>query len=185
MSHDDRNRAIGKIVYVAADQFVVEMHAGTDNFTVVGFDDVHYVARLGSFLMIPVQAEYVVVEVIGLRDRDVGGAEGGDLDKASSAKFLDVVPVGMLPQNQSTNFRFGVSNYPSLYADVLYALDTELDRVFETDVPVESVPVAEGIPVVPPDATRYRALTIGQSVVFDGYEVKARIDDFFGGPTVF
>lgn len=159
------------------------MHAGTDNFTVVGFDDVHYVARLGSFLMIPVQAEYVVVEVIGLRDRDVGGAEGGDLDKASSAKFLDVVPVGMLPQNQSTNFRFGVSNYPSLYADVLYALDTELDRVFETDVPVESVPVAEGIPVVPPDATRYRALTIGQSVVFDGYEVKARIDDFFGGHT--
>lgn len=183
MSHDDRNRAIGKIVYVAADQFVVEMHAGTDNFTVVGFDDVHYVAKLGSFLMIPVQAEYVVVEVVGLRDRDVGAAEGGDLDKASSAKFLDVVPVGMLPQDQSTNFRFGVSNYPSLYADVLYALDTELDRVFETDVPVESVPMAEGIPAVPPDATRYRALTIGQSVIFDGYDVKARIDDFFGGHT--
>jgi len=53
MSHDDRKRAIGKVVSVAADRFVVEMHAGTDNFTVVGFDDVHYVARLGSFLMIP------------------------------------------------------------------------------------------------------------------------------------
>ena len=40
MSHDDRKRAIGKVVSVAADRFVVEMHAGTDNFTVVGFDDV-------------------------------------------------------------------------------------------------------------------------------------------------
>lgn len=67
LSHDDRKRAIGKVVSVAADRFVVEMHAGTDNFTVVGFDGVHYVARLGSFLMIPSQSEYVVVEVVGLR----------------------------------------------------------------------------------------------------------------------
>ena len=56
MSHDDRKRAIGKVVSVAADRFVVEMHVGTDNFTVVGFDDVHYVARLGSFTRRPQSA---------------------------------------------------------------------------------------------------------------------------------
>jgi len=185
MSRDDRKRAIGKIVSVAADRFVVEMHAGTDNFTVVGFDDVHYVARLGSFLMVPVQAEYVVVEVVGLRERDVGGAgdADGELDKAASAKYLDVVPVGMLPQDQNAKFRFGVSVFPSLYADTLYALDAELDRVFETDVPVEPAPTVGGDLPNPPDATRFRALTIGQSVVFEGYDVKARIDDFFGGHT--
>ena len=33
---------------------------------------------------------------------------------------------------------------------------------------------------MPADATRYRNLGIGQSVVFEGYEVKVRIDDFFG-----
>src|ERR1700756_3757437 len=99
MSHDDRKRAVGKVISVAADRFVIEMHAGTDNFTVVGFDDVHYVARLGSFIMIPAQSEYVVAEVVGLRERDVGAPNrnDGDLDKAGSAKFLDVVPVGMLP----------------------------------------------------------------------------------------
>lgn len=185
MSRDDRKRAIGKIVSVAADRFVVEMHAGTDNFTVVGFDDVHYVARLGSFLMVPVQAEYVVVEVVGLRERDVGGPShgDGDLDKAASAKYLDVVPVGMLPQDQSTKFRFGVSVFPSLYADALYALDAELDRVFETDVPVEPTPAVDDVPPMPPEATRFRALTIGKSVVFEGYDVKVRIDDFFGGHT--
>ena len=124
MSRDDSKRAIGKVVVVAADRFVVEMHAGTDNFTVVGFDDVHYVARLGSFLMIPVQTEYVVGEIVGLRDKDVGGTaqSDGDLDRAASAKFLDVVPVGMLPQEKKEKFRFGVSVYPSLYADALYAL---------------------------------------------------------------
>ena len=183
MSRDDRKRAIGKIISVSADRFVVELHAGTDNFTVVGFDDVHYVARIGSFLMVPVQAEYVVVEVVGLRERDISGVgQGeGDLDKASSAKYLDVVPVGMLPQVQGGPFRFGVSIFPSLYADALYALDAELDRVFETDVPVEPVPAFNDELPTPANVTRFRALTIGRSVVFEGYDVKVRIDDFFGG----
>lgn len=185
MSRDDRKRAIGKIVSVAADRFVVEMHAGTDSFTVVGFDDVHYVARLGSFLMVPVQSEYVVVEVVGLRERDVSGSSRSEdgIDKAASAKYLDVVPVGMLPQEQGTKFRFGVSVFPSLYADCLYALDSELDRVFETDIPVEPTPSVGGLPPIPADATRFRALTIGKSVIFEGYDVKVRIDDFFGGHT--
>lgn len=185
MSRDDRKRAIGKVVSVAADRFVVEMHAGTDNFTVVGFDDVHYVARLGSFLMIPVQTEYVVVEVVGLRERDIAGAGRGEgeLDKAASAKYLDVVPVGMLPQDRNAKFRFGVSVFPSLYADALYALDAELDRVFETDMPSEPAPGVNGAAPVPEDATRFRALSIGRSVVFDGYDVKVRIDEFFGGHT--
>ena len=185
MSRDDRKRAIGKVVSVAADRFVVEMHAGTDNFTVVGFDDVHYVARLGSFLMIPVQTEYVVVEVVGLRERDIAstGRSEGELDKAASAKYLDVVPVGMLPQDRGAKFRFGVSVFPSLYADALYALDAELDRVFETDEPNEPAPGLNGAAPEPEDASRFRALSIGRSVVFDGYDVKVRIDDFFGGHT--
>jgi len=181
VSGDDRKRAIGKLTSVAADRFVVEMHAGTDNFTVVGFDDIHYVARLGSFLMVPTHGDLVVVEVVGLRERDsASGGDRGEMDKASSAKFLDVVPVGMLPADGS-KFRFGVSVFPSLYADVLYALDAELDRIFETagfDEPAAGIGDA---PCVPEGATRHRILNIGRSVVFDNYGVKVRLDDFFGG----
>lgn len=181
MSGDDRKRAIGKLTSVAADRFVVEMHAGTDNFTVVGFDDIHYVARLGSFLMVPSHGDLVVVEVVGLRERDsASGGDRGEMDKASSAKFLDVVPVGMLPAD-GRKFRFGVSVFPSLYADVLYALDAELDRIFETaglDEPAAGIGDA---PCVPEGATRHRILNIGRSVVFDNYGVKVRLDDFFGG----
>lgn len=118
MATDDHRRAIGSVVAVSADKFVIEMRGGTDSFTVVGFDDLHYVARLGSFVIIPAQAEYVVAEIVGLREKDAGS--GGDLDKAASAKFLDVVPVGMLPI-EGGRFRFGVSVFPSLYADALYA----------------------------------------------------------------
>lgn len=182
MSRDDTKRAIGKVVSVSADRFVIEMHSGTDSFTVVGFDDVHYVARLGSFLMIPVQSEYVVAEVVGLRERDVNspGTREGDFDKASSAKYLDVVPVGMLPQGKDS-FRFGVSIFPSLYADALYALDAELDRIFETGQPLEDSPGDEAPLPGLGRPSRYKALTIGKSVIFDGYDVKVLIDEFFGG----
>ncbi len=57
MTTDDRRRTIGSVVSVSADKFVIEMKGDTDSFTVVGFDDVHYVARLGSFVMIPAQAD--------------------------------------------------------------------------------------------------------------------------------
>ena len=160
MSGDDRKRAIGKLVSVTADRFVVEMHAGTDNFTVVGFDDIHYVARLGSFLMVPTHGDLVVVEVIGLRERDsASGSDRDDFDKASSAKFLDVVPVGMLPADGS-KFRFGVSVFPSLYADVLYGLDAELDRIFETAGFVEPGVGVGDEPCAPEGATRHRVLNI-------------------------
>ena len=185
MIRDDEKRAIGKIVDVAADRFIVELHARTDNFMIVGFDDVHYVARLGSFLMVPVQTEYVVVEVVGLRERDAstGKRRDGEFDKKESAKYLDVVPVGMLSRHDHATFRFGVSVYPSLYADVLYALDKELDQMFETYEPIEPVPQVNGVAPTPPSANRFRALTIGRSVVSEGYDVKVRIDEFFGGHT--
>lgn len=180
MTTDDRRRAIGSVVSVAADRFVIEMRGGTDSFTVVGFDDVHYVARLGSFVMIPAQAEYVVAEIVGLRERDAGAGAGGDIDKASSAKFLDVVPVGMLPV-EGGKFRFGVSVFPSLYTDALYALDKELDRIFDTSPASERSSGPAGGACVPAEATRLRILEIGRSVVFEDYRVKVRIDEFFGG----
>jgi hypothetical protein len=72
--------------------------------------------------------------------------------------------------------------FPSLYADALYALDEELDRIFETATPTEPVPPdSDGNRPIPNNATRYKALTIGKSVVFQDYEVKVRVDEFFGG----
>lgn len=182
MTTDDGRRAIGKVVSVAADRLVVELHGGTSNFTVVGFDDVHYVARLGSFVVMPVQAEYVVAEVVGLWEKDPLSSrsvqrESTELDKVGSAKYLDLIPVGTLPQRRDGVFRFGVSTFPSLYADALYVLDEELDRIFEVQSATEIVPK----PIGDGEATRYNALSIGTSVVFQDYAVKVRVDEFFGG----
>jgi uncharacterized protein len=177
VSSDEQRRSIGRVVSVTADRLIVELRKGTDNFTVVGFDDMHYVARLGAFLLIPAQAQYVVAEIVGLREREGGSAASrtiGEFNAAASAKYLDLVPVGMLPANDDEPFKFGVSTFPSLYADALYSTDADLDRIFEVAGAFEVLETS-------PPSTRARALTIGESVIFEGYSVKVRIDEFFGG----
>ena len=181
MARDEASRAIGKIVSVSADRLVVELHRGSDNFTVVGFDDVHYVATLGSYLMVPTQSEYVVLEVIGLREKDFSPTYGNaaEMDKATAAKFLDVVPVGSMPV-QGGSFKFGVSTFPPLYADALYARDEDLDRIFNVEQPAdrETKKDAEG---AEKEGTVPHTIEIGTSAVFKDYPVKAQLDALFGG----
>ena len=181
MVSDNASRAIGKIVRVSADKLVVELHRISDNFTVVGFDDIHYVATLGSYLMVPMQAEYVVLEIVGLSEKDSmpSGVDQSELDKAYSTKFLDVVPVGSIPI-KGGSFRFGVSTFPSLYADALYAREEDLDRIFDVEWPPEDqykrdMTGTEHLGKVP------HTIEIGTSAVFENYPVKSRLDELFGG----
>lgn len=181
MARDDASRAIGKIVSVAADRLVVELHRGSDNFTVVGFDDVHYVATLGSYLMVPTQSEYVVLEVIGLSEKDFSRAyvSGPEMDKATAAKFLDVVPVGSMPV-LGGSFKFGVSTFPPLYADALYARDEDLDRIFNVEQPADRQTKIDADGAAS-EGTVPHTIEIGTSAVFKDYPVKAQLDALFGG----
>jgi hypothetical protein len=181
MAKGNLSRAIGKIVSVSADRLVVELHRGSDNFTVVGFDDVHYVATLGSYLMVPNQSEYVVLEIIGLREKDFSPAygDGSEMDKATAAKFLDVVPVGSMPVQGGT-FKFGVSAFPPLYADALYARDEDLDRIFNVEQP-PARKTKRNFDNVNRTGTVPHTIEIGTSAVFKDYPVKAQLDAFFGG----
>ncbi|MEW8143418.1 MAG: DUF87 domain-containing protein [Candidatus Thiodiazotropha endolucinida] len=181
MARDDASRAIGKIVSVSADRLIVELHRGSDNFTIVGFDDIHYVATLGSYLMVPMQAEYIVLEIVGLREKDSTSSDASqtEMDKASSAKFLDVVPVGSMPM-QGGSFRFGVSTFPPLYADALYARDEDLDRIFNVEQPAE-FEIKKDAGGTDQQGNVPHTIEIGTSAVFKGYPVKSRLDELFGG----
>lgn len=181
MRIDDKSRILGKIVSVAADRLVVELHGGSDNFTVVGFDDVHYVATLGSYLLVAMQSDQVVLEVVGLREKDSGPErfKTAGMDKVSSVKYLDVVPVGTMPI-KGGSFRFGVSSFPPLYADVLYARDVDLDRIFNVQRPPDDRPLPDANGKVVQGSVPH-TIDIGTSSVFKNYPVKADVDALFGG----
>ena len=172
MTKEDKQRVIGKVVAINSDRFSIELLSGLDNFNVNGYDDIHYFAQLNSYVIVPYQNYYIVAEVSGVREKDLNVPFSNPteqiLSKIQAGKYLEVLPIGTIKDDQ---FDFGVSVYPTLYSDVLYIKEQELDTIFKTNS--SKKPIGN-------DKYRYTSLPIGKSIIFPDYEVKIDIDKFFG-----
>lgn len=183
MTKEDKQRVIGKVVGINSDRFTVELLSGLENFNVSGFDDIHYFAQLNSYVIVPYQNYYLVAEVSGVREKDLNVPFSNPteqiLSKIQTGKFLEVIPIGTI---NNKNFDFGVSVYPTLYSDVLYIKEEELDIIFKTNKTFENDCKYAIDCKDKDDCTRkqYTSLPIGKSSIFPDYEVKIDIDKFFG-----
>lgn len=188
MTKEDKQRVIGKVVAINSDRFSVELLSGLDNFNVSGFDDIHYFAQLNSYVIVPYQNYYIVAEVAGVREKDLNVPFSNPTDqilsKIQAGKFLEVLPIGTIKliQDKTLNFEFGVSVYPTLYSDVLYIKEKELDSIFKTDnIKIKICKESKDCKKSVCDCKyRYTSLPIGKSTIFPDYEVKLDIDKFFG-----
>lgn len=175
-----QRRRLGTIIDVTAEQFRVEMSEAADGYTLVGFDDQHYVARIGSLVLIPLIDSCVVAEVTGLQEHPNHSGTPNTIKSLediseSSSRQLSLSPLGTLPFEESKQFSFGVSEFPPLYADVVYAENRDLDRILDVDNQEVEIASANN------HSTKLNSLPIGLSSIFSGYDVKVRINDFFGG----
>ena len=189
MTKEDKQRVIGKVVAINSDRFSVELLSGLDNFNVSGFDDIHYFAQLNSYVIVPYQNYYIVAEVSGVREKDMNVPFSNPTDqilsKIQAGKFLEVLPIGTIKNSKdgSVNFDFGVSVYPTLYSDVLYIKEKELDTIFKTDNVKVKICIEKDDKCTNQECDckyRYTSLPIGKSTIFPDYEVKLDIDKFFG-----
>lgn len=188
MTKEDKQRVIGKVVAINSDRFSVELLSGLDNFNVSGFDDIHYFAQLNSYVIAPYQNYYIVAEVSGVREKDLNVPFSNPTDqilsKIQAGKFLEVLPIGTIRTNKEndSNFEFGVSVYPTLYTDVLYIKEHELDTIFKANN-VKKISCQENEECLRGKCQckhRYISLPIGKSTIFPDYDVKIDIDKFFG-----
>jgi hypothetical protein len=189
MTKEDKQRVIGKVVAINSDRFSVELLSGLENFNVSGFDDIHYFAQLNSYVIVPYQNYYIVAEVSGVREKDLNVPFSNPTDqilsKVQAGKFLEVLPIGTIKtaKDEIVNFEFGVSVYPTLYSDVLYIKENELDTIFKTNI-VKVKACIDNIPECKKNDClckyRFTSLPIGKSTIFPDYEVKLDIDKFFG-----
>ena len=183
MTKEDKQRVIGKVVAINSDRFSVELLSGLENFNVSGFDDIHYFAQLNSYVIVPYQNYYLVAEVSGVREKDLNVPFSNPteqiLSKIQTGKFLEVIPIGTINDKK---FDFGVSVYPTLYSDVLYIKEEELDIIFKTNKTLEkSCQNKEECKTGECQCkNRYVSLPIGRSNIFPDYDVKIDIDKFFG-----
>lgn len=188
MTKEDKQRVIGKVVAINSDRFTVELLSGLDNFNVSGFDDIHYFAQLNSYVIVPYQNYYIVAEVAGVREKDLNVPYSNPteqiLSKIQAGKFLEVLPIGTIKvnKNEEAIFEFGVSVYPTLYSDVLYIKEQELDTIFKTNK-IKEISCQNNEECIAGNCQckeRYTSLPIGKSTIFPDYDIKIDIDKFFG-----
>jgi hypothetical protein len=183
MTKEDKQRVIGKVVAINSNRFSVELLSGFENFNVSGFDDIHYFAQLNSYVIVPYQNYYLVSEVSEVREKDLNvpfsNPKEQILSKIQTGKFLEVIPIGTI---NNKNFDFGVSVYPTLYSDVLYIKEEELDIIFKTNKTFEKNCQYTNECKIGNCKCKNRqiALPIGRASIFPDYDVKIDIDKFFG-----
>lgn len=160
-------RNIGRIVTVDSLSVYVRLDDDLKSLYKSGYEEIYPVARINSYIIIPVGAERIVALVNRVMTR-----EETDLSKSSSAIFLTessrYLSATMVGTIDGGKYIQGVYNYPILDNPVWYVTREDLDIIF--DQKDESKPI---------DFSEDFYLPVGTSPAFPDYQVKINPDRMF------
>lgn len=160
-------RNIGKIVTVDSLSVYVRLDDDLKSLYKSGYEEIYPVARINSYIIIPVGAERIVALVNRVMTR-----EETDLSKSSGAIFLTessrYLSATMVGTIDGGKYIQGVYNYPILDNPVWYVTREDLDIIF--DQKDESTPI---------DFSEDFYLPVGTSPAFPDYQVKINPDRMF------
>ena len=160
-------RNIGRIVTVDSLSVYVRLDDDLKSLYKSGYEEIYPVARINSYIIIPVGAERIVALVNRVMTR-----EETDLSKSSGAIFLTessrYLSATMVGTIDGGKYIQGVYNYPILDNPVWYVTREDLDIIF--DQKDESKPI---------DFSEDFYLPVGTSPAFPDYQVKINPDRMF------
>lgn len=161
-------RNIGHIVTVDSLSVFVRLDDDLKSLYKSGYEEIYPVARINSYIIIPVGADRIVALVDRVMNR-----EETDLTKSKGAIFLTesnrYLSATMIGTIENGKYIQGVYNYPILDNPVWYVTRKDLDIIFdqkESDMPI--------------DFKEDYYLPIGKSPAFPDYQVKINPDRMFG-----
>lgn len=161
-------RNIGRIVSVDSLSVYVRLDDDLKSLYKSGYEDIYPVARINSYIIIPVGAERIVAMVNRVMTR-----EETDLSKSSetiflteSTRYLSATMVGTI---EGRNYIQGVYNYPILDNPVWYVTREDLNIIFDQKEGQEKIDYKDDY-----------YLPIGTSPAFPDFQVKINPDRLFG-----
>lgn len=161
-------RSIGHIVTVDSLSVYVRLDDDLKSLYKSGYEEIYPVARINSYIIIPVGADRIVAMVDRVMNR-----EETDLTKTRGAIFLTessrYLSATMIGTIESGCYIQGVYNYPILDNPVWYVTREDLDIIFDQKQQEEQIDFKEDF-----------YLPIGTSPSFPDYQVKINPDRMFG-----
>ena len=161
-------RGIGHIVTVDSLSVFVRLDDDLKSLYKSGYEEIYPVARINSYIIIPVGADKIVAMVDRVMNR-----EETDLSKTRGAIFLTessrYLSATMIGTIENGSYIQGVYNYPILDNPVWYITRQDLDIIFDQKQKDQPINYKDDF-----------YLPIGTSPSFPDYQVKINPDRMFG-----
>ncbi len=161
-------RNIGKVISVDSFRVFIRLEDDLKSLYKSGYEDIYEVARINSYIIIPIGADRIVAMVTSVRaiDETELGKNKEAIFLTKSARYLVATMIGTL--ENTGRYLQGVYNYPILDNPVWYVTRKDLDSIFDQK---EKGKV---------DFEDDYYLPIGTSPAFSDYKIKINPDKFFG-----
>lgn len=161
-------RKIGKVISVNSFRIVVQLDNELKSLYKSGFNDIYEIARINSYLIIPIGADRIVAIVTQVRIQDETEIEKntGFITLPKAQRYLVATMIGTIENDKE--YIQGVYNYPILDNPVWYVVKEDLDKIFDTALNSTL------------DYTSDYYLPIGTSPAFSDYKIRINPDKFFG-----
>ena len=162
----DRN--IGRVVTVDSLSVFVRLDEDIKSMYKSGYEEIYPVARINSYIIIPVGADRIVAlvnRVMAREETDVTKTQA-TLFLTESNRYLSATMMGTIVGGKT--YIQGVYNYPILDNPVWYATRADLDIIFDQPNVEQKI-----------DLTNDYYLPIGTSSAFPDYQVKINPDKLF------
>lgn len=164
------NRLIGRVLSVDNFRVFIKIEEDLRGSYKSGILDIYEVARINSYLIIPVGSDRIVALItrVTMKEEVEFGKNSTSISLPTSARYISATMLGTITkENDTEKFIQGVYNFPSLDNPVWYVTEKDLQHIFDDK----------------PDAeTKFEKdyyLPIGTSPAFSDYKVKISPDQFF------
>ena len=161
-------RNIGHIVSVDSLSVFVRLDDDLKSLYKSGYEEIYPVARINSYIIIPVGADRIVAivdRVMNREETDLSKTRGA-IFLTESSRYLSATMIGTI---ENGKYIQGVYNYPILDNTVWYVTRMDLDTIFDQKQNGKEIDFKEDY-----------YLPIGTSPAFPDYQVKINPDRMFG-----
>ena len=166
-----QNRIIGRVLSVDNFRVFIKIEDDIKGAFKSGINDIYEVARINSYLIIPVGADRIVALItrVTMKEEVELNNSSASIILPSSSRYISATMLGTIAKkDDKEQFIQGVYNFPSLDNAVWYVTEEDLKHIFDDKDNRDEI-----------DYQKDFYLPIGTSPAFQDYKVKICPDQFF------
>lgn len=166
-----QNKIIGRVLSVDNFRVFIKIEEHLRGAYKSGFHDIYEIARINSYLIIPVGADRVVALItrVTMKEEIELDKNTTSISLPTSARYISATMLGTITKKgNNEKFIQGVYNFPTLDNPVWYVTEKDLRHIFDDK---------QNLSEIEYDKDFY--LPIGISPAFSDYKVKICPDQFF------